>query len=126
MTFFARYVAITTGLIYMIACILQGEAGAMGEIGMIAVADTMLSRRECPEFPRDWDSILSAYNAYDPSPSQEALAIAFRMIVSPWKPLGYVYVYSESDRRHMGWRRGEKIVEANGFRLNLSKSWPGD
>jgi len=41
-----------------IASVIQGEGGIIGRLGMVAVADTMLARREKGQ---SWDEVLSAY-----------------------------------------------------------------
>jgi hypothetical protein len=108
-------------LILLIASILQGEAGPMGNGAMYAVADTMLYRYQETQ---SWDDVLRYYYGRD-DPSPSAISIATQMVTRPWNPiLNCRYVYSERDRIRMGWDKGKYIYTVHPYILHFSDTIP--
>jgi len=112
-------------LVLAVAAVLQGEAGGIGPSGMEAVADTMLARRQSPQYGGTWEEVLEAYYATD-EPGADAIAIAYAAVMYPWTPQKYVYAYSDEDRRTRHWRVGDKTIDSPSGRLHLSEEWPGE
>jgi len=104
-----------------IATVLQGEGGVIGRLGMVAVADTLLARREAGQ---SWETVLSAYYG-NARPTGAAREIAEQMVAHPWKSQGMQLCYSEADRVHYGWPTGDLTIRRGRWALHLAREWPG-
>ena len=106
-------------LIVLIACVIQGEAGGLGEIGMFMVADTMAYRYETSQ---NWDDVLKYYYGYNSEPSDFATSLATRLVTDPWKSFFQCpFAYSDQDRYTQKWPVGNYTYKS----LHLKQSWPG-
>ena len=111
----------TLALILRIATVLQGEGGVIGRLGMVAVADTLLARREAGQ---SWELVLSAYYG-NARPTGAAREIAEQMLAHPWRSQGMKYVFSEDDRIRYGWPTGDLTIRRGRWALHLAREWPG-
>lgn len=116
------WVALAPALVWRVACVLEGEAGVLGPEGMWYVGDTMLSRRALGQ---SWETVLSAYYAYQEPPSEGAMTLAEQMLTHPWEASGRQFAYSEQDRQRQGWRAGEIVYRRGNWILHLATVWPG-
>ena len=104
-----------------IATVLQGEGGIIGRLGMVAVADTLLARREAGQ---SWEQVLGAYYG-NARPTGAAREIAEQMLAHPWKSQGMQFCFSEQDRVRMGWPEGDVVLRRGRWALHLRREWPG-
>lgn len=116
------WLVLIPAMVWRLACVLEGEAGVLGTRGMYYVADTMLARREGGD---SWEAVLAAYYGNQCPPSEGAMQMAARMLADPWQSNGRRYVYSETDRVNMGWRKGDFIYGKEDYLLHFSREWPG-
>jgi len=107
-------------LIVLIACVIQGEAGGLGNPAMFMVADTMAYRYETTQ---NWDDVLKYYYGYNPEPSEFATTLATHLVNKPWKSVFQCpFAYSDSDRYTQGWSEGDYTYKT----LHLKQDWPGE
>jgi hypothetical protein len=106
----------------LLAQIIQGEAGGMGPLGMMAVAMSLSCRvwqhhHDNERIAREW------YGRAEPGP--EALMLAGLVESNRLPKNDYYFCMGEGpDVRRFGWVDGDATVHANGFGLHLYKEWP--
>lgn len=111
-------------LLLLLAMTLSGEAGPLGPNAEVAVAKTVVARLESASFPDELPAVLEAYYGRG-EPTITSLALAHLVLRGELEAGPYYYVFSEQDRRFMGWRSGDETISGHGLMLHLSSEWPG-
>lgn len=114
-------------LVLVVASVLSGECGPVGNGCEHLVATTMANRLADDRWPDNLDGVLEAYYGSAPA-TPTSLRWAMQLVAHPQSLVvrgGYCYAYSDADRARMGWREGETVIWGGGVRLHLSGEWPG-
>lgn len=107
---------------YLLAQIIQGEAGSMGPMGMMAVAMSLSCRiwqhhHDDSRIAREW------YGRAEPGIVARQLAALVADGALPHND--YLYCMGEGpDVRRFNWVDGDAVVHANGFGIHLYREWP--
>ena len=108
------------------AAIMAGECGPLGLDCELAVARTVANRMVDDRWPADLGGVLTAYYGRG-VPTDTSLMLAY--VLTTWPDLladgEHFYVYSDSDRRTMGWAAGDATICDAGLCLHLSQEWRG-
>lgn len=108
--------------IKLLAQIIQGEAGSLGSIGMMAVALSLHCRiwqhgHSQERIEREW------YGRAEPSPV--ALLLAELVIERRLPDNDYYFCMGgRVDVERVGWREGDAVVKVGADSIHLYKEWP--
>uniref|UniRef100_A0A6M3M369 Uncharacterized protein n=1 Tax=viral metagenome TaxID=1070528 RepID=A0A6M3M369_9ZZZZ len=108
--------------IYLLAQILQGEAGGMGPLGMMAVAMSLSCR--IWQHEHDMERIAAEYfGRADPGPAAILLA---KLVEGQELPENkYFYCMGEAvDVRPRNWVDGDAVVRVGKDAIHLYEKWP--
>ena len=94
-------------LLSLLASIIAGECGLVGQGCELEVARTMANRLQAPGFPGDLGDVVGAYYGRG-EPTRASTMAAGLLVLRPGALAGtqHVYAYGDADCRNQGWRRG--------------------
>ena len=113
-------------LLSLLASIIAGECGQVGQGCELEVARTMANRLQAPEFPATLGNVASAYYGRG-EPTRASTMAATALLVAPWGLADgrYVFTYGDIDRHNQGWRRGDLVLCRDGQCVHFAVTWPG-
>jgi len=117
-------------IITLLAAVLVGEAGVLGDDAMLAIGHAIMNRVSSPYSPDTVMEVLfqpRQWNGWgEPTDHHRVLA---RLILRRQRDPtgGMLYAFSEQDREWLGFPEGDMIYGSGPiFRLHLYKEFPGE
>ena len=120
----------TPDLIAILAAVMAGEAGILGDDAMLGVGHGIMNRVVSPYFPDTVMEVLfqpGQWNGWE-DPTEHHRSLAKAVLRRDHDPTGgMLYAYSEQDRQRLGFPEGDKVYGTGRvFRVHLYKEYPGD
>ncbi len=111
----------------VLACIIQGEGGALGYLGMHAVAATLATRlaegQSLERIDREYYGN-DADKGGVTSPNAMALELADLVARGVIRPSGHPFCMSKKDVERHGWKRGDVVLSCGPYELHLYARFP--
>lgn len=108
-------------VILLAASIIAGECGPIAGQCEVMIARTMANRLADGQ-----TNVLAAYYGRGPVTTEAAMAATLLVLRPGLLADGrYRYVWSDDDRRRMGWPAGEEVLCGAGLCVNFGREWPG-
>lgn len=111
--------------VWLLACILAGEAGVLSTPAMLAVGHVAMNRLADSQFPDAMIQVLQEGFYGRREPSDYHLYLARRVLRREHDPTGgMLYCLSEQDRLQLGLPEGELVYGEGRVKIHLYREWP--
>ena len=114
--------------VYMLACVMVGEAEVLGDTAMLWVGQVALNRVADPRFPSSLHQVLEDGFAGWGRPDDRAVALAEGLMACQSVDVAvhdYLWVYSLQDVERLGFVPGDRVLGGLGrYRLHFYRGVP--